>query len=61
MSTTKLKEAVSGLSDPRRPYGNLRHKLEDIVIIGLLSVICMGEDFVDMEMFGREREETLRT
>ncbi|WP_051940794.1 ISAs1 family transposase [Stenoxybacter acetivorans] len=55
------KETVSGLTDPRRPYGNLRHKLEDIVIIGLLSVICMGEDFVDMEMFGREREETLRT
>jgi predicted transposase YbfD/YdcC len=60
MNIQKLKEEVSKVSDPRRAYGNLRHKLEDIIIMGLLSTICLGEDFVDMEEFGKEREEWLR-
>jgi predicted transposase YbfD/YdcC len=60
MDIRKLKEEVSKVSDPRRAYGNLRHKLEDIIIMGLLSTICLGEDFVDMEEFGKEREEWLR-
>lgn len=52
---------MQGVTDPRRiQYGNIRHKLEDIIIIGLCAVICGGEDFADMEEFGREREEFLR-
>lgn len=61
MDIEKLKEEAGKIIDPRREYGNLRHKLIDIVIIGLLSTISLGEDFVDMEMFGRNREEWLRT
>ena len=38
----------------------MRHKLEDMIVIGLLSTICLGEDFADMEEFGKEREEWLR-
>jgi predicted transposase YbfD/YdcC len=61
MKIQSLKEKVSGISDPRRTnYGNIRHKLEDIIVIGLCTVICGGEDFVDMEDFGKEREEFLR-
>ncbi len=60
MNIQKLKEKISDISDPRRLYGNLRHKLEDIIIIGLLSTICLGEDFADMEEFGTEREDWLR-
>jgi predicted transposase YbfD/YdcC len=60
MKIQKLKEEIVNVSDPRRRYGNLRHKLEDIIIIGLLSTICLGEDFADMEEFGGEREEWLR-
>ena len=41
-------------------YGNIRHKLEDIIIIGLCTIICGGEDYADMEEFGIEREEFLR-
>ena len=39
-------------------YGNIRHKLEDIIIIAL----CMvgEEDYADMEEFGVEREGWLR-
>ena len=60
MKIQTLRERLSGLTDPRRQYGNIRHKLEDIIAIGLCTVICGGEDFVDMEDFGREREGFLR-
>jgi predicted transposase YbfD/YdcC len=56
----RLKEELQEIKDPRRRWGNLRHKLSDILIIGLCSVICCGEDFVDMEEFGKDREDWLR-
>jgi predicted transposase YbfD/YdcC len=61
MDIEKLKEELQNVNDPRRTYGNVRHKLIDIMIIGLLSIISMGEDFVDMEIFGKNREEWLKT
>jgi predicted transposase YbfD/YdcC len=49
------------VSDPRRTeYGNIRHKLWEMLVIALLSVICKGEDYEDMEIFGVEREQWLR-
>jgi len=49
------------VKDPRRTeYGNIQHKLWEILIIALLSVICKGEDYEDMEIFGIERENWLR-
>ena len=36
-------------------------KLVDIIVIGLLSTICLGEDFVDMETFGKKKIEWLKT
>ncbi len=60
MDIQVLKDELRKVPDPRRQYGNLRHKLEDILIIGLCSVICSGEDFDDMEDFGKDREEWLR-
>ena len=56
-----MKDELKGIKDPRREWGNKRHELEDIIIIGLCSVICCGEDFVDMEEFGRERIDWLKT
>lgn len=35
-------------------------KLEDILIMGLCTIVCGGEDFTDMENFGQEREGWLR-
>ena len=61
MKIQQLKEELAFVNDPRRKYGNLRHKLEDIIIIGMLSIICLGEDFADMEEFGVERETWLRS
>ena len=61
MKIEKLKEKISGISDPRRTkYGNIRHRLEDIIVIGLCTIICGGEDFAAMEDFGKVREDFLR-
>jgi predicted transposase YbfD/YdcC len=61
MKIEKLIESTSEITDPRRRYGNLRHKLADILIIGLCTIMCKGEDFTDMEDFGNEREKWLKT
>lgn len=61
MEIKELKEQIREITEPRRVrYGNIRHKLEDIIIIGLCTVICKGEDYADMEEFGNERKEWLR-
>jgi predicted transposase YbfD/YdcC len=57
MRIEDLKEGIKNIKEPRRTgYGNIRHKLEDIIIIGLCTVICGGEDFADMEAFGKSRQ-----
>jgi predicted transposase YbfD/YdcC len=61
MRIEKLIETISEITDPRRSYGNLRHKLADILVIGLCTIMCKGEDFTDMEDFGNEREKWLKT
>ena len=47
------------LTDPRRPFGNLRHDLIDIVVIALCGTICCCETWDDMEDFAHERHEWL--
>lgn len=59
MNIKELLNNIDKVRDPRRKWGNLRHKLEDILVIGLCSIICMGEDYEDMEIFGNERREWL--
>ena len=60
MKIEELKEEIKNISEPRSTgYGNIRHKLEDIIIIGLCTVICGGEDFADMEAFSKSRQEYL--
>ncbi len=61
MDIKKLSKSISMITEPRRQWGNVRHKLEDILIIGLCSVICQGEDYEDMELFGNERIEWFQT
>lgn len=57
----ELKGKLSRREDPRRTdRGNIRHKLEDIIIIGLCTLICDGNDYTDMEEFGKQREEFLK-
>lgn len=60
MRIETLTEKLGQVKDPRRQWGHLRHKLVDILVIGLLAVICGGDDFTDMEGFGIERQEWLK-
>lgn len=53
----KVIEKLERLTDHRRRWGNLRHKLVDIVFIGLVSVICGGTDFEYMEDTGNGKYE----
>lgn len=58
---TLKRKVEQKVRDPRRTrYGNIRHKLWEMIIIALCSVICMGEDYEDMEEFGKEREKWLK-
>ena len=61
MNIETLKNGICGSTEPRRTsHGNIRHRLEDIIIIALCTIICGGEDFTDMEVFGKERKEWLK-
>lgn len=53
-------EIMRQIPDPRT--GNaIRHKLEEILTIAILAIICDYSQFTEMELFGIEQEEWLRT
>ena len=55
----KVIETMEKVPDPRK--GNaVRHILSDILMIGLLTIICNGNGFAAMYIFGVEHEQTLR-
>ena len=60
MDIVRLKAKLEEIPAPQRPWGNLWHKLVDILVIGLATLLCTGSDFEDMEMCGREREAEFR-
>lgn len=52
-------EIFKGMPDPR--VGNAKkHKLEEILTIAILAVLCDYTQFTEMEMFGEEQEEWLK-
>ena len=61
MRIERLAEELKSVRDPRRQWGNKRHQLEDILVIGFCTIVCGGEDFTDMENLGIEKEDWLRT
>jgi predicted transposase YbfD/YdcC len=56
----RMKESLQGIADPRREWGNLRHKLVDMLVIALTTIIIGEHDFEAMEDWGLEREEWFR-
>ena len=55
-----LIEIVQDIKDPRK--GNaIRHDLGEVLTIALLAVLCDCTRFTEMELFGNEREEWLRS
>jgi len=54
-----LKEAIKEVPDYRK--GNaIAHVLSDIIMIGILTMICNGNDFAAMKVFGKVHETTLK-
>jgi predicted transposase YbfD/YdcC len=52
----KMKDFLGAIPDQRRQSGNFRHKLIDILVIGLCAAINGKSEFEDMEELGQERE-----
>lgn len=52
-------EIFDKIPDPRK--GNaIQHKLSEVLIIAVLSVLCGMEHFTEMEMFAQEQQEWLK-
>lgn len=57
-----LIEYFRPLPDPRRKdHNKLRHELLDIVVISILAVICGADSWIEIEVFGKEKESWLKT
>ena len=54
-----ISHLFEGVEDPRISNAT-RHDLNDMLIIGLMTIICGGEGCIDMAVFGREKEDFLR-
>src|SRR4051812_34267608 len=55
-----LLAALAAVPDPRRQCKNLRHLLVDVLVVGFCGVLCGCEDFVEIETFGRKKEDFFR-
>ena len=60
MTPTKLATIFSQVKDPRRDLLKL-HKLNDILLISTLAVICGADTWKDIETFAISKEEFLQT
>jgi hypothetical protein len=64
----RMKESLTGIKDPRRERGNLRHKLTDMLVIALTTIIIGEHDFEAREdgpwngkrLRGRGRQTAMR-
>jgi predicted transposase YbfD/YdcC len=53
-------ERLGEIPDYRRPWGNKRHELVDILYIALCTIVCGMTEFEEMVIFAEERIEWLR-
>jgi len=56
-----LGKCLEGITDCRRPGGHLLHKLKDVLVIGLTTVVAGWDDFVVMEDFGKAKKDFFKT
>ena len=59
-AAAELSQHFSDLDDPRVERRR-RHEFIDILVIGICTVICGGDDYPSMEAFGKAKEAWLRT
>jgi hypothetical protein len=49
----RVADYLEQINDLRRTaYGNIRHKLVDIIVTAFTAVLCGHEDYEEMETFG---------
>jgi predicted transposase YbfD/YdcC len=58
-SIGSIEDSFSKLEDPRIERNKL-HKLLDIIVITICAVICGADNWVEVEMFGKKKQEWLR-
>jgi hypothetical protein len=56
----QMRKHLAQIADPRRQWGNIRHKLVDILVIALCTVIIGEDEFETMEDWALENEQWLR-
>ena len=61
LSLDRIMELFEEIPDPRRPGGNIQHKLVDLLVIILLGVICGCETWIEIEDYARAKYEWLKT
>lgn len=54
-----LEELLEELPDERKGNG-IKHKLAEVIMIGILCIMCNGMTFTAMELFGKTHEKELR-
>ena len=59
-AVNKLTSIFNQIDDPRRDLTKL-HQLNDILLIGIVSVICGADSWNEMEVYAQEKEAFLRT
>ncbi len=55
-----IEEHFSKVTDPRKDRTK-DHKLIDIIVIAICGVICGAEGWVDIELYGKSKQDWLRT
>ena len=55
----KLIKVAEKVHDPRRQWGNLRHKLPDILVIAFCAILCGAQTYDDLELFGKAKKDWL--
>jgi predicted transposase YbfD/YdcC len=53
----ELEECLSGITDSRRQTGHFLHKLTDVLIIGLTTVLTGWNEYSVMEDFGKAKQD----
>ena len=57
MKIGEIAKVVKNVKDTRRQWGNIRHKLSDVLILALCSVMAGGFSFAEMENYSRREKE----
>ena len=58
--SASIMDSFEALEDPRIDRCK-RHQMLDIIVIAICATICGADSWVHMEMFGKNKEEWLKT